>query len=1012
MRTTLRLFLFFAALLCFPDQGLAEEAIPKIELRLWHQWRAGKQEILESIVENFGRQHETIKVLPEPLGPMAGTVAERMLLGPTAASLPELALVEREAIPTLAGAGLIRPFDEFIGSSGRLQKENLLNGALAYGAYNGKVYGVPAYLNPYVLIYNPELLRAAGVSFRPRDWDDFIRLARGLSGNKSGGDRIKRWALSVRSMASLFHILCFQKGIDLYGAYERPEHAVAIKEVLNFVSGLRRTYSLLPPHYKSWDPNFLGVASGKVFFQIDDAATLADLLKRPAVPVSVTMVPCDSTPFRTCLSASEVFVVSAFSGNDGAILEFLEFFYSPESYSRFAERLFFVSPLKRTAAPIANVPSDGPLYSQLVSAAGSAGVYPLRPRSGTMLSGIDRAVERLDAGLISPERALQDVLEATERGDTRLMSSHLPVRITWAESTRRLHANEFSRFRAAPVEIISARNEHETFQLALSAEHPMDELTMSVGPFISEDGESHEFKTVAYLEKDTVISLPLVARRAGPYPNLLKQQAEFSITPGALTRIWVDTFVPDGVTAGKYSGTVRIQHQGANVAQVPVRLRVLPLRIPTAPSRPAVVGLNYELIAKHYGLKKNSQAYRMLMDSFFWFLVEHRLSPYLPPVPIDSREAARYVKDERVSGCRLPFHPNHPRFERAVLLAKQGGWLEKLFAYFIDEPTYHQYGAVIKSGERIHSMSASPKFLVTCFPDELLIGAVDIWCIHMRFLPEGLPHGFMDRQDYARAVSERLEAGDEVWWYTAGGVKPFPTLHIEDDPAAFRIIPWLPQLYRIGGFLHWQAANWSQPFDKPFVPPFGNGEGVLVYPGDSQPASSIRLELLREGLEDMEYLLLLGRNIGDLQKRLGAEWVGDAASARVREMCRRLISDEALRAHALNGSLLLPHFVREPGSIERVREEVADETISLETRPFALVLTEPEERQYTDLAYARIYGAVEPQCKVEVNDLELAVDEAGSFSVRLPLSSGTNNFLVRLEKEHHSRVIVRKIEKF
>ncbi len=335
-----------------------------------------------------------------------------------------------------------------------------------------------------------------------------------------------------------------------------------------------------------------------------------------------------------------------------------------------------------------------------------------------------------------------------------------------------------------------------------------------------------------------------------------------------------------------------------------------------------------------------------------------------------------------------------------------------MFSYFIDEPTYHQYEAIIEAGKHIHSLSDPPKFLVTCFPEDFLVGAVDVWCIRMRFLPEGIPHGVMDRESYVDAVNRRLEAGDEVWWYTAGGISPFPTLHIEDDPSAFRIIPWLQQLYHIDGLLHWEAANWSQPFEEPFIQGFGNGEGVLVYPGDFRPAPSIRLELLREGLEDMEYLMLLRRNLEDAQNQLRAERLGDIASVRAGEICRRLILAETLRAHAVNGSFMLPHFVREPGNIERVREEVAEEILAIQKRPLALVLTHPEEKQYTDSVSVRVRGVVEPGCRAEVNGRKLAVDKTGFFSARLPLSQGTNTFLFQFKKGRYSKTVLRKIERF
>ena len=86
-------------------------------------------------------------------------------------------------------------------------------------------------------------------------------------------------------------------------------------------------------------------------------------------------------------------------------------------------------------------------------------------------------------------------------------------------------------------------------------------------------------------------------------------------------------------------------------------------------------------------------------------------------------------------------------------------------------------------------------------------------------------------------------------------------------------------------FLYWAANFWNQTPD-PWLDPVTyisgfdcsggwvlNGEGSLIYPGDQTkrytgqpdvigPVSSIRMELLREGIEDYEYLWML-KDLGD-----------------------------------------------------------------------------------------------------------------------------------------------------
>jgi len=995
--------------------GFAEEQAGRIRIRLWHSWRSEQKEILDSIIEDFNCTHKDIEVVTEGPGATGWSASERMLKESVSVGLPELALVGREMIPLLADAGRIRPLDDFLeastGSTALLKPDNLLDSARAYATCDDNLFGLPIRLNPYVLIYNPDLLSTAGLKEPPRDWKSLARLAHVVSEDAPDGTDSRAWALSVRSMAALFDILCMQKGVDLLDAKSVVEHVEILGESLDFIQGLRKPPALLPPQYKFWDNKFLGVAGGRVLFQVDNVSMLSHLVKSSSIPIAVGQVPCDSAFFRTYLSGSPVFVMSSMSDADDAIGEFLAFLYSPEHYSRFADRLLFVPPFKDAASALRETSLHREIYSQIVLAAKNAGVHSLHVQSGTVLPHVARIVEQLDAGLISMEQALEDMIGLIGREDPLLTSVGAPFRVSWAESTRRLFANDISGFQPAPVRIISARNEHEPFQLALSAENPMDGVRLTVSPFVSRDGKPGQIETTIYQEDDTHISTPLVAAEPGQYPNVLRPQESIAIVPRRLTRLWVDCFVADDVPEGEYAARITIKHQDTGVARVPIQLRVLPLKIPETPSHPATVGLNYDRIADYYGLEKGTADYRRKMDLFYWFLVDRRLSPYAPPVPPDSTELGLYLEDKRVTACRLPLHPKSRRFKKAVTLAREGGWLDKLFSYFIDEPTYHQYRAIVKAGERIHSMPAPPKFLVTCFPDDLLTGAVDIWCVHLGFLPEGVPHGVMDRQRYADAVKCRLEAGDEVWWYTAGPVKPFPTLQIEDDPSAFRIIPWLQQLYDIKGFLHWEAANWIRPFDEPLIQFFGNGEGVLVYPGDLQPIPSIRLELLREGLEDMEYLMLLRRGVEELQKTLKAERFGDSASSRIEEICRRLITDKGLRANAMTGSLLLPYFEREPGTVEKVREEVAGEIVALARRPLALVLTDPGEKQYTDSAEAKIFGVVEPGCRIEVNDRTLTVDENGDFSASFPLSIGTNSFRIHLEKGDYRKTVIRNIER-
>jgi len=87
------------------------------------------------------------------------------------------------------------------------------------------------------------------------------------------------------------------------------------------------------------------------------------------------------------------------------------------------------------------------------------------------------------------------------------------------------------------------------------------------------------------------------------------------------------------------------------------------------------------------------------------------------------------------------------------------------------------------------------------------------------------------------------------------------------------MMEWLTWKYGIGGELYYsttEAYAKKDPWKDVYL--FGgNGDGTLFYPGRPDviggtshiPVESIRLKLIREGLEDYEYLTILSKLAGD-----------------------------------------------------------------------------------------------------------------------------------------------------
>jgi len=213
---------------------------------------------------------------------------------------------------------------------------------------------------------------------------------------------------------------------------------------------------------------------------------------------------------------------------------------------------------------------------------------------------------------------------------------------------------------------------------------------------------------------------------------------------------------------------------------------------------------------------------------------------------------------------------------------EQLGVLDKAYIYWFDEPTEKDYQFVGETMDFIHQCAPKLTRMLTEQPVEPLYGLVDLWCPLT--------------SEYDHIIAEqRRAAGDRFWWYICTTPKePYCTLFIDHYAVELRTWIWQTWKYKIEGILIWQTNYWTSdpvyprpkkqnPFEDPMsylsgynakigeVSHWGNGDGRFIYPPkvtlssrarcDEGPVSSIRWEILREGMEDYEYFWLLNNLI-------------------------------------------------------------------------------------------------------------------------------------------------------
>ena len=172
-----------------------------------------------------------------------------------------------------------------------------------------------------------------------------------------------------------------------------------------------------------------------------------------------------------------------------------------------------------------------------------------------------------------------------------------------------------------------------------------------------------------------------------------------------------------------------------------------------------------------------------------------------------------------------------------------------------------------------------------------------------------------------RAHDRQLNHGEDLWWYFLYGDRPpLPNPTVMDRTGLeARIVPWLAWLERVDGLLYYSTTDWSpDPWSDPWIND-GNGDGFLFYPPldatiafnpctaqSNRLVPSIRWELLREGMEDYEYLWLVNNG----PPTIGAPNAADSAASQFIDSRTRFsrVPTDLIAARTALAEILSPLF--------------------------------------------------------------------------------------------------------
>jgi hypothetical protein len=422
--------------------------------------------------------------------------------------------------------------------------------------------------------------------------------------------------------------------------------------------------------------------------------------------------------------------------------------------------------------------------------------------------------------------------------------------------------------------------------------------------------------------------------RVDRYANETRNAFPFKLTGGRNQAIWIDVYVPPSIHAGTYSGQVRVMVAGKPQVNIPLELEVWNFALPSTSSLVTTFGFSGNAAVRgHYGKYTSNQDIDALTTLYQKAALWHRItldtSAGVLPLVRTTNGIVQVQWDEYdtvihpfVDG--MAFAAGQPLYgARATSVAlttppllttpeqqiqfwrqtaehfRQKGWFDRLFNYLWDEPQPKDYPALVQIGKTVHSADAALKNLVAAPFHPEWSNFIDVWtppinCFERKPRFPDFCNPMMERS----AFDSELVKGKQLWWYQACGshgcnivggdyFRGWPGYMIDDAPVRNRIMEWLTWKYDIHGELYYNTTEAYAEKEQPWKDVYlfgGNGDGTLFYPGRLDliggttdiPIESIRLKLIREGLEDYEYLV-------QFSKLAGRKAVTDAVNGFIRK---------------------------------------------------------------------------------------------------------------------------------
>lgn len=320
-------FIIFAAL---SAAGKKKTAMPKqITLSYWGLWE--EKEVMDPLIKEYEKTHPNVTITYEKK--TEKDYRQKLIVWIQKGQGPDLFRFHNTWIPEIQE--IVSPIPESVMSVADFEKTYfpIHTKDLKFGT---KVYGMPLMVDGLVMIVNEDLLKKAGISTIPANWDDMVAAATQTTVKDKDGRIITAGfaagsASNVAHFSDIFGLMLLLNGGDL-AKLDMPEASGALEAYRRFSEEPNNVWSEDMPN------SITAFTEGKVAMIFAPSWEI-HTIKTNAPDLKIAVVPIPSPPGGKQFSLASYWVegVSRKSANQEEAWKFLAYLGSKEGETKLYE---------------------------------------------------------------------------------------------------------------------------------------------------------------------------------------------------------------------------------------------------------------------------------------------------------------------------------------------------------------------------------------------------------------------------------------------------------------------------------------------------------------------------------------------------------------------------------------------------------------------------------------------------------------------------------------------------